>query len=688
MTLMPEETSHEDDALFWLEKKVLNSQRSDAGLLVRDLSRMGPLLTEMQILRHWDKSTLIGGQPVTMGRFLGTTMEHHFIRYLSLLIPSLVPDPWFQEKVWSFFDTRRRGRQITNWFGSQNSGKTNCLSAMAIAFGCLHPAHTRQIAATPYKNVGESPLIGEFEVLFDEVRLTHGEMLLKWSGGSIDKRGKWVSNKEKTSIVMESSPSRFVYQFSESPKAGTFTLVAVDKAVAKIQGAKAKDRNQKDGYFILWADEIGAGYPTTDVLRVLPNVCSNANFHMVTACNPLNPTGQLDGELGHPANGFESLKIDEDVVWDSAHGSRTYRFDGHRSPNFLLPGDPYPWLFNEERKKKLLSRYAPDSREYNSQCRAFMPEGTGNRFVLTTSDLLKGMVEAEFEFTHDPKWHVAFVDPSLSSDGDSTVYCKLEGGFRREVDHTIHPVVYAHELIHIPIFTDKVADEEWVQLCQRIRGPRDNNHKLGQIIPVEEYLALTVARQLQIDRVPYHHFGYDDSMRSRVTLAMIWAMGDGPMAVSSVGEPDATPVYPAAFNVDENNKRTPVTWRDDCVKFVSQLNFFAAAVIRGGDFRASRGTMVALKQATRRFWRHQPGGKKRVVESKKEYKDRNQGASPDEWDALSGALHVAHKRGLIKLNVDRPALIWTPPAHRQSVISRQWKNRKPVTGLHATGTRA
>ena len=70
------------------------------------------LILEMNILRLWPKSSI--------STMLGTRVETHLVRYLCLLVSNLEPDPWFQEKVWSFYDTRKRGRQITNWFGSQN----------------------------------------------------------------------------------------------------------------------------------------------------------------------------------------------------------------------------------------------------------------------------------------------------------------------------------------------------------------------------------------------------------------------------------------------------------------------------------------------------------------------------------------------------------------------------------------
>jgi hypothetical protein len=191
-------------------------------------------------------------------------------------------------------------------------------------------------------------------------------------------------------------------------------------------------------------------------------------------------------------------------------------------------------------------------------------------------------------------------------------------------------------------------------------------------------------------------FGYDDSMRSKVMEAMIWAMGNATMAVSSVGDPEDTPMYPPKVTVEPDGTRTVVTWKQDCSKFVSQVWFFGAAVVRSGFFRCSESVMPALTQATHRFWEYAAGGKKRFVESKKDMKVRTNGSSPDRADSLFGALYVAQKRGLLRLKIDLPSagehLTRAGRTHgaqpqRQTLIQRQWLQRKPKTGLHSTGTR-
>jgi hypothetical protein len=117
--------------------------------LGHDVSSWGTLRIERSIL-------LTG-----IWRDLGTREEMHTVRYLAHLVPSLEADPWFQERVWSFFDTRRRGRQVANWWGCQNSGKTKTMAIMAIGFGVLHPRRTRQLVSGPFKEAGDSGIWGQ-----------------------------------------------------------------------------------------------------------------------------------------------------------------------------------------------------------------------------------------------------------------------------------------------------------------------------------------------------------------------------------------------------------------------------------------------------------------------------------------------------------------------------------------------
>ena len=455
--------------------------------LGHNVSSWGPLRIERSIL-------LMG-----TWRDLGTREEIHMVRYLAHLVPSLEADPWFQERVWSFYDTRRRERQVTNWWGCQNSGKTKTMAIMAIGFGILHPRRTRQLVSGPFKEAGDSEIWGQMCETYDEVRR------------------EWAKELERMGCGMKKMESRAVLRFSDEPRAGTLKLIAMDE-VGKVQGGKARDRQQQSGYVLMWLDETGARYPTLAFLDALPNLKSNENFHAITACNPRYPEGELDGELGRPSGGYKSLRLDADFVWESAHGSRTYRFDGLKSPNFVC-GRHWPWLFDQAREAKLRRDHGAGSDKYNEQCRAFMGTGSGSRYVLTHADVKNGMVDADFEWTAEPKTRVAYLDPALSSGGDDAVLTILEIGTRRELTGAVAPVIHAARQLVIPITSGLTVDSEWLAAYARVRGTSDGLPAIGHTISVERQLAIRTALILRDESIPFDHFGYDDSMRGKVMEA-------------------------------------------------------------------------------------------------------------------------------------------------------------------------
>jgi len=600
---------------------------------------------------------------------LGTREEEHWVRFAAHLVPSLETDPWFQERVWSFFDTRRRGKQITNWWGSQNSGKTKTMAVLANAHGVLWHDFTRQIVSGPIKESGDSEIWGQMNDVFEEIRR------------------EWSAELKACGLVMKQTASKFDLRFSEAQRAGSIRFVAIDD-VGKVQGGKAKDIRQTQGYVLFWLDETGVWNGRTQFLEALPNLKSNDNLHVVTACNPKNPEGELDGELSRPRGGFSVLNMDTSHVWESEkYGAVTYRFDGLRSPNFEH-GERWPWLFNARRERTLREDYGENSPKYNEQCRAFMGTGLGLKYVLTSQDLVAGAVEMPFVWAAASKWRAAYLDPGFTNDGDAAVFTVLEGGEMHEEGGHVRPVVELAEQFTIPVWDRRrgelVADDSWVERCRAVRGRDDAILRPGSVVSVERELAVKAAEACLQRGISWRDFGYDDSMRGRMMEAVQWAMGDAPLIVSYVGDAEDVPMFPRRW-VGEGRERRLRTWKEECQKFVSQIWFAGAAVVRSGMFRQRPGLDRWAAQARRRLWAESLGGKKRDVEGKAAYKQRPPKESPDFADSLFGAFYVAQKRGRLQLAIDRAEPHGVDSSHQ--IISRQWKERGRTRGLYGTGSR-
>lgn len=601
---------------------------------------------------------------------MGTRVEQHFIRFLAHLVPSIECDPWCQERVWSFYDTRRRGRSVTNWHGSQNAGKTMTMAGMANAHGVLWHDKTRQIVSGPIKESGDSEIWGQMNSIFEEVSREHKRELAGMG------------------LSMKQTESKFALRFSDIQRAGSIRFVAIDGA-GKVQGGKARDRLQQDGYVLFWLDEIGVWDGRIEFLDALPNLSSNENLHVVTACNPKNPEGELDGELSRPKGGFGTLRMEHDYVWESEkYGAVTYRFDGLKSPN-LLHGNQWPWLFDRRREQRLQENHGFNSPKYNEQCRAFMGTGIGLKYVLTQQDLINGLVDQPFLWSQQEKWKVGYLDPALSNGGDDAVFTILEGGQMQEGEAQHRPIVELAKQVRIDIQDRRngplFVDAEWIRRCELVRGKKDAAMEMGAPISVEEELAIKAAELCWQEGISYRDFGYDDSMRGKVMVAFQWAMGDAPLVVSYVGEPDDAPMFPSTWTTGADGRRRLRTWKEECQKFVSQIWFQGAAVVRSGMFRFKPGFDRWAAQGRRRLWKETAAGKKRDVESRQDYSERPPKESPDYADSLFGAIHVAARRAHLRLTVDKA--IPHEGSYGRETISSQWRNRKPQRGLFTTGTK-
>ena len=142
-------------------------------------------------------------------------------------------------------------------------------------------------------------------------------------------------------------------------------------------------------------------------------------------------------------------------------------------------------------------------------------------------------------------------------------------------------------------------------------------------------------------------------------------------------------MYPPKYR-DGAKGREPVTWRDECRKFVSQVWFFGAAVVRSRHYRAHPSCNTALDQAVRRKW-----DEERAARSGTSREGRIQGASTKGVSGPCGlafrGLSRGDEEGLLTLRVD----FGQPKSQHgaESWIIRRLTNRRAGTGLHMTGSR-
>jgi hypothetical protein len=326
-----------------------------------------PLEWQVQrsILRGWDvkdwqEDSRIGPHGYSWG--------HHLARYIQCILPiagkggaGVEMNEWLERMICAVEETRfGRNMKIVNLIGCQSSGKTGFMAAFTNALVSIDPEYTTSFVAAPYKDVAKFNLWLRIRAMAERIGETTGLAV------------------EVTNTMVNYMPPR--------DDAGTIQLFASDK-VGKLQGVKSVDTLKRRGFMIVNLDEIGE-FQNKALLKILENIGSQDNLLVLTGCNFRDTLG-LDGELCKPLDReYHDLDIDRDQEWDSVYGSRTYRFDGHLSPNVTRTGRKwYPYLLQPQRITQMKNEIGEHSPGYYCQIRSFPQVGANDHACMDRSRL-------------------------------------------------------------------------------------------------------------------------------------------------------------------------------------------------------------------------------------------------------------------------------------------------------------
>lgn len=563
---------------------------------------------ERAILRAWD----VKGwrEDSSMGQY-GYTWAYHFKVYLRELYgDSLDWNPWFERCVDAVEETRFvRNRRIVNLIGSQSAGKSEAIARIMNALMTVWPDYSRAFFAAPYKNAAEVTIWSRMKRIARDT----AKYVPEWRGVKVTK-------------------DVITYQ-SAVDEAGTVTLFTSDK-VGKLQGTKSVDREKLKGFLLVACDEIGE-FQNKELLKIIDNISSQDNLLIITGCNFTDTEG-LDGDICRPVGGdYEDLDVEADHEWDSAYNSRTYRFDGHRSPNILAGEVKWRYLLTEERRQEMEAEHGKTGPRYMAQIRSF-PAGAVNDFAVLSRDRLRagGAYDEFVEDIGDSK-RVAFCDPGFGGDP-----CRI-GAFEflkaRVFDSSGESVTRTIFRPLVPMETIKVewkkqVDEDWLFRVSSLHSDGKLFYQIGQEITVEDQIALQCGEFCKRNRIPFGNFGFDGSMRARIVQSMILMLGQSVIPVDPVGKATERPSDARGTKAE-----------DMYLNFVTEEYFNFATMVASGQFRGADLVQSGLIQMCRRFW--QQKGNRKQVEPKSEYKKSNKGKSPDDADVLAGGLEIALQRG-------------------------------------------
>lgn len=579
---------------------------------------------ERSILRQWRREWSVSGSPYD------TSWTDHFLAYAGLVMPKIDHHEFFVRQCEAFEETFfRLGRQIINFIGSQNSGKSEFFAVFSNLMVTVDPEYTRGFVAAPYMKAAHSTVWSSCKSRFFD--LQNGDFDHVWPTASdIDDM-----------IRIEQS----------HPKAGYLELVTVDK-IGKLQGTKSRDVER--GLFILIADEI-ALFPSKALLDILDNLQGNMNFICFTGCNFRDIEG-LEGMLCDPqGREYSDLDADVDQEWDSAYESRTYRFDGLRNPNMLAGRNVFKYLMKIEDEARLRSTHGAKGPKYLEQVRSFPNMSMADHYVTTREKINSGGGFDDFVYDRGTQEVVAFCDPGFGGDdckigrfGVSNARISGADGqwFTTQIFEPLGPIE------KIPIEIGLRVDDELLDRFnaavaygrrQDAQSARQREQSLlgmdiGKTLTPEQQVALGAAEFLIKHQIPAHRFGFDGSMRASIVQEIVSVLGNTVQAFDYNGKPTDRPA-------DATGKKTA---QEKFYNYATELYFAFASMVQNSQFRGAKQVPTAIIQICRRKWEW--SGKKQKIQPKTEYKKENQGRSPDDADVLVGGLEMARRSaGLVIL---------------------------------------
>lgn len=591
---------------------------------------LDPVVVERSILRHWTRAWENDGCEFThtdtytfedrYGEWHPpvevTGMMQHMLRYMRLTMPKIEINPWI---IMMFVELGKciftHERKIINYIGSKNSGKTNFFGVVANLFVSIDPEYTRAFMSGPYKTAAEATVWGRV--------------------GTRSKDMRDAQPKHFRHVKDIPSAGKIIYDGSES-EAGYIELVTLDK-VGKLQGTKSKDPDR--GWLLLFCDEIGT-FPTMALKDGLDNLTGNRNFICFTGCNFRNTEG-LEGDLCRP-EGREYADLDPEVdqTWLSGWNSYTVRLDGHLSPNILAGRQVSKYLLTESIRKDMEKVHGLNGPKYLEQIRSFPNMSMADNYVTTREKIRASGGYDDFVWDTPSFKLCGFCDPGFGGDP-----CKI-GAFKfgtarvETLDGSWRTVSIFEPLEPfrtIKIDTKLVADDAW---AARLRAAAGDNviASPGKLVTAEQQIAVQTHEFLSFHGIPRSHFGFDGSMRAGIVKEMVTVLGSQIHAIDFGGQ--AT---------DRIANKDGQTYRDLYANFVTEMYFQIGDIAQMGQLRGADKIPAAIAQICRRPFKF--SGPRKQIQTKADFKEANQGRSPDDADTLVGGYEMARRLGFNELTV-------------------------------------
>lgn len=544
----------------------------------------------------------------------------HVMTHIKIMAPWVTHDPnlvrLFRESLWC----EEHGVRRISMMGHASSGKTHFIIVEVFQLNHIFKDNCQAFFASPYKNASDYLLWSDLTAFAHRLKK---ESKMKFFDKT-EVRNNWVQTGEHSS------------------GSGSIRLVSFHKE-GVIRGKKQGGDYKTEARLLVNLDEAGE-FPNKSILKALSNLRSQPGLRVRTGTNFRDAFG-LDGEFHEPARGtYLDLDREKDMRWKTTGNGLSIRFRAKSSGNVYSETDYYPYLLQQKEHEELLS-YGADSPDYLAMGDAFPSIESVSKTLIFQSDIDAG--RAFEKETLQNRELFAFLDPSFTYGGDSAVLLIFEYGYSAADDKNKVSCLsrFEIEIPYSPLWT-----EELLGLAKKYRRAElPPNCVEGEKIDTKILCSLRAGEILEREKVPFNNFGYDESMRGTLSHWMQFFLGEGPTPYEYGGKPDNRPAFPPKkkWTKTSTGRRHQVPkMNDEChIKMVSQMWMSAVNLVKNGYICNGEKHFQAFQELKKRIKDAKSGQRgKEDVESKAEYKDRNQNKSPDDADAFCGGLNMIIER--------------------------------------------
>jgi hypothetical protein len=542
----------------------------------------------------------------------------HFLTLLKLLMPRRDVTPNLADAVMMFCLALSKQRKALNFIGSQSSGKSLSLACIPTICLAISPHNSVGYVATPHDSASKSTLWGDTLSAFHEVQDS----------------SPWLWPNARAYA------SRSINMDVTVPKAGFIEYRGI-KEVGKYKGMKTVKTEGSDPLLLVCVDEFNE-VKNHAFLTALSNLVSQQGFMTITSQN-FTQEDNMGGILASPSqqfpenpNSYSQLLKDIHLVWHSYLSGITLRYNGLVSANILAKRTIYPYLFKQAELDFQLKYFGDDSPEYYSQVLSFPRTGLGDDTIIARS-------RVESSRWKDNEWAIASEDnkfahldpafgggdkPMLGSCNTGEVIAVTSDGRQRE---NLAMMWFTEPMTTLKLNLESKIDSEWLDRMHLL-GVDMAHFIRGTILSAEHQLAIQAAEYCRQRGIPYANFSYDFSMRIGIVTAIRDIMGRNAVGFEYNGKPEGLWIE------THKAEATEVCYDRNTELALLTADLFLQRQIRGGQHIEAAVTQLCRT-------RREMSGKKYRAESKKDYKARHQGHSPDERDCLMGLVGISHMRG-------------------------------------------